>query len=113
MSGRPTAARERRVHVDTSAVYHDGEVPMDISEPILGDRLCNGSAEKLGSASPVQLVDAVDDQRLGLGEALRQRLGEKQVLCGAGAATLVQHPRHGAVTRTAIGQRPHSFDQVE
>jgi hypothetical protein len=37
-------------------------------------------------------------------------LGEEQVLGGAGAATLAQHPLHGAITRTTIRQLPHSFN---
>lgn len=51
----------------------------------------------------IQPVDAVDDQWLGLGEAFGQRPGEKQVLGGAGAATLAQHPLYAAVARPAIG----------
>ncbi len=86
---------------------------MDIDEPILGDDIGDPRVEQLPGASAIQPADTMDDQRLGLGEAFGQCLGEKQVLGGAGAATLAQHPLHAAVTRTAISQRPHCFDQVE
>ncbi len=87
---------------------------MDVDEPVLGNRLGHGGPEQLTSAGAVQLVDAVDDQRLGLGEALREDLSKVQVLGGAGAATLAQASPPRCGYWAAVGQGgPYRFNQIE
>ena len=86
---------------------------MDIHEPRLGDYLRNVWAEQLAGTSAVKHVDAMDYRWVGLGEALSQQPSQKQVLGGASASPLAQHPLDAAVTRTAIRESADSFNQLE
>jgi hypothetical protein len=85
---------------------------MDIDQPVFGNGLGDRGAEQLARAVAIERVDAMDDQRLGLGEALRQHPCEEQMLGGAGAATLAQHPFDRAVARTTVRQGSDSLDEI-
>lgn len=86
---------------------------MDIYETRLGDYLRNVWTEQLAGTSAIKHVDAMHDLRIGLGEALGQQPRQKQVLGGASASPLAQHPLDGAITRPAIRERANSFDQLD
>ncbi len=86
---------------------------MDIHEPRLGNYPRNVWTEQLAGTSAVKHVDAMDYRWLGLGKALSQQPSQKQVLGGARASPLAQHPLDAAVTRTAIRESADSFDQLE
>jgi hypothetical protein len=55
----------------------------------------------------------MDDDGLGVGEALGKDAAEEQVLGGACTALLAQHPLHRAVNRAPLGDRADGLHQVD
>jgi hypothetical protein len=86
---------------------------VNVDEPVVGNDRRDRGAKQLARASTAQCVDTMNDDGLGIREALREDVGKEQVLGGARATTLAQHPLDGAVARTSVGQRSHGFDQID
>ena len=111
-SAVPRRAGEGRVDVDAPAAHHDRQVSVDIDEPVVRNDRRDLGAEQLSRTSLIQRVDAVNDPRRRVGKPLRENAGKEQVLGGARTALLTQHPLYGAITRTAIGQGPQGFNEL-
>jgi hypothetical protein len=109
----PCWARERRVDLHTLPSNGDRQISVDVYEPVVRNSRRDGGAEQLTRVSPIQGVDTVDDDGLGIGKAPGEDAGEEQVLGGACTAVLAQHPLHCAITRAAIRQCPYGFNKVE
>jgi len=93
----PRLAGKSRVELNATAPDDDGQEAVDVCQAGFGDDLGDLDSIELACAAGIEPVYAVDDSRVCLGEALRERLGQEQMLCRAGAASLAQHPQDGAV----------------
>jgi hypothetical protein len=109
----PAWPRERGVEADAGTVQGDQQIAMHVGQPLGGHRLGDRRAEQLTGASAVEMVDAVHDRRLALGEARCQHLAEEQVLAGGRAATLAQHALRRLLAGRSVWQGAHGFDEFD
>jgi hypothetical protein len=76
----PRLARERRVQFNVPAPEDDRQKAVNVCEAGIGNSIGNLSSVEFVRAVAIELIDAMDDSWVGLGEAVDEDLGQEKVL---------------------------------
>ena len=108
----PRFPRKSGVELNPTAEQDYRQEAVHINEPAVGDDGGDVDAKEPAGPGAIETIDAVDDSRVRVREALDQGSGKEEVLGRTRPTTLSQHGTDGAITRTTVGQIANRLNEL-